>query len=89
MPRLSLTEEFGRLVREWRIERGHSQEGFAYRCGVHRTYMTHIELGKRMPSIGVVSRIARGLEVEVSTIFLELERRGATVEAVTDEPVIR
>jgi transcriptional regulator with XRE-family HTH domain len=89
MPELSLAKEFGRLVRDWRTERGLSQEGFAYRCGIHRTYMTHIELGTKMPSIQVVARIARGLDVEVSELFSELEGRGATARRVTDEPSIR
>ncbi|MBX3119696.1 MAG: helix-turn-helix transcriptional regulator [Fimbriimonadaceae bacterium] len=86
MPELSLPEEFGRLVREWRTERGFSQEGFAYRCGVHRTYMTHIERGTRTPTINVVAKLARGLGVEISAIFTELESRGATVEKTTEQP---
>ena len=48
--------------------------------------MTHIERGTRMPSIDVVARLARGLGVEVSELFLELERRGVTVARVTEEP---
>jgi transcriptional regulator with XRE-family HTH domain len=84
--RLSLTQEFGQLVRDWRKERGFSQEQFALHAGINRSYMTHIERGKKLPSIAVVARIARGLGVEVSAIWLELERRGATVDAVTDEP---
>lgn len=83
---MSLAVELGKLVREWRTTRGYSQESFAYRCGIHRTYMTHIERGTRMPSIDVVARLARGLGVEVSELFLELERRGVTVARVTEEP---
>jgi transcriptional regulator with XRE-family HTH domain len=87
MPELSLREEFGTLVREWRVARKlGSQEAFAYRCGIHRTYMTHIERGTKMPSIEIVARIARGFDVEISTMFLELERRGVTVLRVTDRP---
>lgn len=89
MPELSLSEEFGRLVREWRTQRGYSQEGFAYRCGIHRTYMTHIEIGSKMPSIHVVARIARGFEIEMSELFHALEERGITVSRVTDEPTVR
>ncbi len=84
MAELSLPKEFGGLVREWRTERGFSQEGFAYRCGIHRTYMTHIERGSKMPSIDVVARIARGFETEISALFLELEMRGVTADRVTD-----
>jgi|SRR5579862_4054606 len=89
MPELSLPQEFGSIVKEWRQERGFSQEAFAYRCGIHRTYMTHIERGTKMPSIDVVARLARGFEIEVSALFLELEHRGVTVRRVTDEPTPR
>lgn len=85
MAELSLSREFGQLVREWRVQRGYSQEGFAYRCGIHRTYMTHIELGSKMPSIQVVAKIARGFEVELSELFTALEARGVTIRRVTDE----
>lgn len=84
MPELSLREEFGRLVRDWRHEQGFSQEEFAYRCGIHRTYMTHIERGTKMPSLLIVAKIARGFGVELSSLFGEIEARGVTVSRVTD-----
>jgi transcriptional regulator with XRE-family HTH domain len=89
MAELSVSEEFGALVREWRVSRKlGSQESFAYRCGIHRTYMTHIEKGTKMPSLGVVARIARGFDIELSAFFLELEKRGVTVSRVTDAPTL-
>ena len=39
-----------------------------------------------MPSIQTVAKIARGLGVQISELWLELERRGVTVESVTDDP---
>ena len=86
MPELSLAVEIGKVIREWRMERKVSQEEFAYRCGVHRTYMTHLERGSNMPSVEVLARIARGFGIEISAVFLELERRGVTVLRVTDAP---
>lgn len=87
MAELSLSEEFGRLVRDKRTALKISQEEFAYRCGIHRTYMTHIERGTKMPSLEVVGKIARGFNTEISALFLELEARGATVNQTTDAPV--
>jgi len=86
MPEISLPKELGALVREMRQEQGLSQEAFAYRCNIHRTYMTKIEAGSKMPSIDVVARLARGLGLELSELFLALEARGVTVARVT-EPV--
>ena len=82
----SIEVEFGQLVREWRVARGFSQEGFALHSSINRSYMTHIERGQRMPSIQTVAKIARGLGVQISELWLELERRGVTVESVTDDP---
>ena len=89
MPQESLAFWFGQVVRDLRVERGFSQEEFAYRAGIHRTYMTHVERGTKNPTIAVVAKIARALEVELSTIWFEVERRGGTVSNVTDPPVLR
>ena len=89
MPELSLAVEIGKIVREWRMERKVSQEEFAYRCGVHRTYMTHLEKGAHMPSVEVIARIARGCGTEISALFLELESRGVSVLRVTDPPTAK
>lgn len=89
MPDESLAQVFGQVVRDWRVERGYSQEEFAYRCGIHRTYMTHVERGTKNPTLAVVAKIARGLSVELSAIWVEVERRGGTVSNVTDPPVLR
>jgi transcriptional regulator with XRE-family HTH domain len=70
-----------------RVERGYSQEEFAYRSGIHRTYMTHVERGTKNPTLAVVAKIARALEVELSTIWIEVELRGGGVSQVTDPPV--
>ncbi len=86
MPEKSLAVEIGHVLRDWRKERGVSQEEFAFRCGVSRTYMTHLEKGTNVPSIDVLARIARGFEVELSAIFLELEGRGATIAKTTEAP---
>jgi DNA-binding XRE family transcriptional regulator len=51
--------------------------------------MTHVERGTKNPTLGVVAKIARGLGVELSVIWAEVERRGGTVSNVTDPPVPR
>lgn len=86
MPEKPLAVEIGKVLKEWRKSRGISQEEFAYRCGVSRTYMTHLEKGSNVPSIDVLARIARGFEVELSAIFLEVEARGGTISQTTDAP---
>lgn len=48
-----------------------SQEAFADRLGLHRTYYSAIERGERNITLNTLGRIADGLEVKLSTIFAE------------------
>jgi transcriptional regulator with XRE-family HTH domain len=57
----SLRVVFGLAVRRLRTAAGYSQEAFAAKCGVHRTYMTDVERGKRNVSLDIIERIAKGL----------------------------
>ncbi|HCD5026487.1 TPA: helix-turn-helix transcriptional regulator, partial [Enterobacter hormaechei] len=53
--------KFGKRVRELRKERGWSQEEFADRCGLDRTYVSGIERGVRNPTLEVIGMISSGL----------------------------
>ena len=70
----SLRTAFGRAVARLRKERGLSQEAFAEKCNIGRTYMTGIEGGKHNVSLDVIDRIARGLRVDTGELFGETER---------------
>lgn len=63
-----LTARFGRRVRELRTRLGLSQEAFADRCGLDRTYMSGIERGKRNLSLRNIEIIARALDVSISDL---------------------
>jgi transcriptional regulator with XRE-family HTH domain len=82
-----LLSAFGDVVKQQRLAQGLSQEAFARRCGIHRTYMTHIERGMKMPSIDVAQRLAWGLGLEVSELFAQVEAKGATVKAIFGDSV--
>ena len=69
-----IEHEFGRIVRKHREKSGISQEEFASKAGVHRTYMSSIELGKVQVSIGIAEKVASALEIPLSRIFREIER---------------
>ena len=61
--------KFGKRVRELRKERGWSQEEFADRCGLDRTYVSGIERGVRNPTLEVIGMISSGLNVEIYILF--------------------
>lgn len=60
---------FGQRVRELRLQQGMSQEAFADKCGLDRTYISGIERGVRNPTLEVINIIANGLNVELDTLF--------------------
>ena len=59
----------GTRIRALRSERGWSQEGFADRCGLDRTYIGGIERGERNLAVLNILRIARTLGVSVGDLF--------------------
>lgn len=60
---------FGDRVRTLRTNQGLSQEDFAFKCGIDRTYISGIERGRRNPSLKSVERIARTLGVPLTKLF--------------------
>ncbi|HLP76051.1 MAG TPA: helix-turn-helix domain-containing protein [Candidatus Paceibacterota bacterium] len=56
-------------VRSWRGRLGISQEELAERAGLHRTYVCDIERGARNVSLKSIEKLAKALEVPLSTLF--------------------
>lgn len=71
---MALQQKFGRVIRRRREAAGLSQEKLAALAGLHRTYVSLLERGKRMPSIEVVRVIAAALETTMTSIIGELEK---------------
>jgi transcriptional regulator with XRE-family HTH domain len=65
---------FGAAVRKLRRDRGWSQEEFADRVGVHRTYMGDIERGERNVSLVNIGRIAESLGIPLAVLMAEVDR---------------
>jgi len=63
---------FGRRVRERRTALGLSQEAFADKCGLDRTYISGIERGRRNVSLLNIAAIAKALGSSVSDLTAEL-----------------
>jgi transcriptional regulator with XRE-family HTH domain len=74
----ALAAEFGRRVRAVRegLQPPVSQERLAERAGLHRTYISHLELGKGSPTLDVIVRVAEALEVDPAVLLQELRSEG-------------
>ena len=65
---------YGKAVRTIRQNKKMSQEEFADLCGLHRTYISDIELGKRNVSLENIDKISHALQVKKSELFVEVEQ---------------
>ncbi len=73
MIQMDILMRYGQVVRKIRLEQEISQEELADRCGLHRTYISDIELGKRNLSLENIERIAVSLNKSLSEFFQEVE----------------
>lgn len=73
--RSDLLIDFGMAVRSLRQSQGLSQEDFADRVGIHRTYIGDVERGERNVGLVNVGRIADALGVTLSALMVEVERQ--------------
>ena len=60
---------FGQAIRGLRQEKTISQEAFADMCGLHRTYISDVELGKRNVSLKKKEKMANALDITLPKLF--------------------
>ncbi|HEV2215182.1 MAG TPA: helix-turn-helix transcriptional regulator [Terracidiphilus sp.] len=76
-------------VREIRRARHLSQRQLASRMQVPRTYISKIENGKAIPTLGSLERLAKALEVEVSALVRDARsRREEEVTSILSDPFL-
>jgi transcriptional regulator with XRE-family HTH domain len=73
---VKIQKRFGQIVHERRKAAGISQEALADKAGLHRTYISLLERGLRMPSLGVLHCLAKALKTTMVELVAELERAG-------------
>ena len=59
----------GERLRKYRLEKGFSQESFAEKTQLDRTYISGLERGKRNPSFLIIRRISKVLEISEQKLF--------------------
>ena len=64
-----ILEKFGKTLRRKRREANYSQEEFAEKLGIHRTYMSFLERGQRNPSLIMLFKISRVIKIKLSELF--------------------
>ena len=68
-----LGEIFGEVIQVLRKKRGLSQEELAFESDLHRTYISLLERGKRIPGLKTIFQLAKALGVPPSEIIRRVE----------------
>jgi transcriptional regulator with XRE-family HTH domain len=66
---MDIRRRVGLNIKRERTAKGWSQEEFADRAGLHRTYISGLERGIRNPTITVLEKLAAGLGVPPSRLL--------------------
>lgn len=64
-----IKERLGNRIKALRLGTGLSQEKFALKIGMDRTYFASVEAGKRNISVINLEKIANGLGISLSDLF--------------------
>lgn len=65
----TILEKFGEKVREERLKQELSQEEFASRVGVHRTYVGMIERAEKNITLENIEKIAKALKININELL--------------------
>jgi transcriptional regulator with XRE-family HTH domain len=65
----SIQQRLGKNIQRLRKSKGMNQEAFAEAVQTSRTYMGHIEQGRKAPSLKLIAKIAKALHVPVRELF--------------------
>jgi len=68
-----ITVELGNRIKNLRLKTGLSQEKFALKIGIDRTYYASVESGRRNISICNINKIAVGLNISLSDLFKDVK----------------
>lgn len=71
---MDIQKSFGFTVKQLRTETGLSQEKFALRIGMDRTYYASVEAGRRNISLINIVKIANGFDISLSELFHNIEQ---------------
>lgn len=66
---MTIHERLAHNLRRLRQLKGWSQEEFAFRADIHRTYVSDLERCARNPTITVVDKLAQALGVKLGELL--------------------
>lgn len=67
---MTTAQKLGQRIRQLRLLRGYTQEGFEEVSSLSPQYLSAVERGTKNVTLEVLERIAKGLQVELHVLFL-------------------
>ena len=65
----SSQREIGMRIRYLRQQKKLSIESLSLECGINRNYLGDLERGRRNPTLVILEKIARGLNITLEELF--------------------
>ena len=66
---MDVNKQLGKRIKYLRSLVKWSQEDLALEAGVNKNYLSDLERGERNPTVKVLEKIAKALDVDLSTLF--------------------
>lgn len=66
---MSIHKELGIKIQKYRKIKNLSQESLARKSGIDRTYISDIEKGNRNVSIGIIEKISKALDINITKLL--------------------
>ena len=67
---MDIKEIFSKNLKKYRNQLGLSQEAFAEKAKLHRTYISAVESKRRSISLDNIQKIAEALEIDTYKLFI-------------------
>lgn len=72
---IDINYEFGKRIKYLRNKQNISQEELAFRCNINKNYLSDMERGTRNPTLKIIQKIALGLNIELSELFMGISNK--------------
>lgn len=72
---MDIIKVFASNVKRYRNLKGLSQEAFAEKAGLHRTYISAVDREKRSIALDNVQKIADALEIKTYLLFIDTNKQ--------------
>jgi len=66
---IDVNVQLGKRIRALRNDLNISIEELAFRCDINRNYLSDLERGTRNPTLKVIDKIAKGLQMEIKDLL--------------------